>query len=151
MAGFAQPVISDLLQGGAECWWMEVQCGSGEAFLDNTDASRWGCLGVWWWWAAVWAGFFLRPPSCWIWENPVLADGTLGFYSLWLFITGLFLVTGDRWWEAVPVTQSSPSLFLRAGAGTPALLPCLCGRLMQAPCCTALYLGETLESPAVWC
>lgn len=76
---------------------MEVQCGSGEAFLDKTDASRWGCLGVWWWWAAVWAGFFLRPLSCWIWENPVLADGTLGFYSLWLFITGLFLVTGDRW------------------------------------------------------
>lgn len=63
----------------------------------------------------------------------MLAEGTLGFYSLWLFISLLLSVTGGRWWQAVLGTQSSPSLFLHAGAGTPALLPSLCGQLMQAP------------------
>lgn len=82
-----------------------------------------------------------------MWENPVLADGTLGFYRLWLFITGLLSVTGGRWWEAV-LGDSVQSLTVP---------PCWCWE----PCSAAfslwlvdagtLCLGETLESPAVWC
>lgn len=60
----------------------------------------------------------------------MLADGTLDFCRLWLFITALLSVTRGMWWEAALGTQSSPSLFLHAG---PALLPSLCAWLMQAP------------------
>lgn len=79
----------------------------------------------------------------------MLADGALDFCRLWLFITVLLSVTVGMWWEVAPGTQSSLSLFLHAGAGGPALLPSLCGRLIQAPSCTALCLAEALESPEV--